>query len=113
MGWCFGRGWALSAATVEQVEATVVCYGRVNHPTGELKRLKGPVMGHFATNDLWIKRYMVTLFELGMLKARKRSITHLCRARHAFTNPKGARYDAEDAALEWRRALAFLRKELR
>ena len=56
---------------------------------------------------------MVTLFELGMLRAHKRSITHWYRARHAFANHNGARYDAEDAALEWRRALAFLRKELR
>ena len=113
VGWRFGGGWALSAATVEPVEATVVYYGRVNHPTGELKRLKGPVMGHFATHDLWINRDMVTLFELGMLKARKRSITHWYRARHAFANPTGARYDAEDAALAWRRTLAFLREELR
>ena len=113
VGWCFGGGWAFSAATVEPVEATVVYYGRVNHPTGELKRLKGPVMGHFATHDLWINRDMVTLFELGMLKARKRSITHWYRARHAFANPTGARYDAEDAALVWRRTLAFLREELR
>ena len=56
---------------------------------------------------------MITLFELVMLNARKRSITHWCRARHAFANPNGARYDAEDAALEWRRALAFLREALR
>ena len=56
---------------------------------------------------------MVTLFELGMLKARKRSITHWYRARNAFANPNDARYDAGDAALECRRALAFLREELR
>tara|TARA_B100000674_G_C37921108_1_gene953353 strand:- start:1009 stop:1491 length:483 start_codon:yes stop_codon:yes gene_type:complete len=113
VGWRFGGGWALNAATVEPVEATVVYYSRVNHPTGELKRLKGPVMGHFATHDLWINRDMVTLFELGMLKARKRSTTHWYWARHAFANPTGARYDAEDAALAWRRTLAFLREELR
>ena len=33
-------------------------------------------MGHFATHYLWINRDMVALFELEMLKARKRSITH-------------------------------------
>ena len=70
-------------------------------------------MGHFATDARWIDCYMVSLFELGMLKARKRSITHWYRARHAFANPTGARYDAEDAALAWRRTLAFLREELR
>jgi len=64
IGWCFGDGWALSEATVEPVDAAVAYYGRVNHPTGELRYLKGPVMGHFATHDMWINRDMVTLFEL-------------------------------------------------
>jgi len=64
IGWCFGDGWALSEATVEPVDAAVVYYGRVNYPTGELRYLKGPVMGHFATHDMLINRDMVTLFEL-------------------------------------------------
>ena len=34
VAWCFGGGWALNAATVESIEATVVYYGRVNYPTG-------------------------------------------------------------------------------
>lgn len=112
IGWCFGGGWALSAATVEPVDATVVYYGRVNHPTSELRHLTGPVMGHFATHDMWINRDMVTLFELGMLKAGKRSISHWYRAGHAFANPTRGRYDDKNAALAWRRTLAFLRKEL-
>lgn len=112
LGWCFGGGWALSAATVEPVDATVVYYGRVNHPTGELRRLKGPVMGHFATHDMWINRDMVTLFELGMLKAGKRSISHWYDAGHAFANPTGNNYANKDAARAWERTLAFLRKEL-
>ena len=60
-----------------------------------------------------MKRYMITLFALVMLKARKRSNTHCYTARHALANPNGAGYDAEDTALEWRRPLAFLREELR
>lgn len=111
IGWCFGGGWALSAATVEPVDANVVYYGRVNHPTGELRHLKGPVMGHFATHDMWINRDMVTLFELGMLKAQKRSISHWYEAGHAFANPTGSRYDNKDAALAWQRTMAFLETE--
>lgn len=113
IGWCFGGGWALSAATVEPVDATVVYYGRVNHPTGELRHLKGPVMGHFATHDLWINRDMVTLFEVGMLRAGKRSITHWYRAGHAFANPTRSRYDRKNAVLAWKRTLEFFRKELK
>ena len=75
LGWCFGGGWALSAATVEPDDAAAVYHGRVNHRTGELRHLKGPVMGHFATHNMWINRDIVTLFELGMLRAGKRSIS--------------------------------------
>ena len=112
LGWCFGGGWALSAATVEPVDATVVYYGRVNHPTGELRHLKGPVMGHFATHDMWINRDMVTLFELGMLRAGKRSISHWYHAGHAFVNSTRSKYDGADSKLALKRTLAFLRKEL-
>ena len=80
MGWCLGGGGTLSAATVEPVEATVIYYNRD----------------------------MVTLFELGMLKVHKRSITYCYMARHSFANPTGARYYAEDAALACAARLQFL-----
>ena len=32
-------------------------------------------MGHFATHNMWINREMVSLFELGILRAGKRSIS--------------------------------------
>ena len=56
---------------------------------------------------------MITLFELVVLKARKRSITHCDRAKHAFANPNRAGYDAKNAALEWRHALALRRDGFR
>ena len=108
IGWSFGGGWALSAATVEPVDGTVVYYGRVNHPTSELAQLSGPVMGHFALRDIWINRDMVTVFENGMLKARKRSIVHWYDAGHAFADPTDDRFDREDAGLAWQRTLNFL-----
>ena len=91
---------------------TAVCYGRVNHRTGELRHLKGPVMGHFASHNMSISRDMVTLFELGMLRAGKRSISHWYHAGYAFANPTRSKYDGADAKLAWKRALAFLREEL-
>ena len=112
LGWCFGGGFALSAATVEPDDATAVYYGRVNHQTGELRHLKGPVMGHFATHNMWINRDMVTLFELGMLRAGKRSISHWYHAGHAFVNSTRSKYDGADAKLALKRTLAFLREEL-
>lgn len=49
IGWCFGGGWSLAAAIAAPVDATVIYYGRVNHPPASLASLKGPVLGHFAT----------------------------------------------------------------
>ena len=112
LGWCFGGGWAFSVETVEPVDATVVYFGRVNYPTGELWRLKVPVMGEFATHYMWVSRYMVTLFELGMLRAGKRAISYWHHASDAFANPTRSNYDGADAKLAWKRPLAFLREVL-
>ena len=49
----------------------MVYYGRVNHPADELARLKGPVLGHFATEDGWITADMVNGFEQAMAMAGK------------------------------------------
>ncbi|MFQ5783562.1 MAG: dienelactone hydrolase family protein [Alphaproteobacteria bacterium] len=112
VGWCFGGGWSLNASLLRPVEATVVYYGRVNKTAAELAPLAGPVLGHFASRDRWINRAMVAGFEKAMKAAGKRYEVHWYEADHAFANPTGARYDAEDAALAWRRTLAFFRAHL-
>jgi carboxymethylenebutenolidase len=113
IGWCFGGGWSLNASIATPVEATVVYYGQVDQPAERLSRLKGPVLGHFATRDQWINRAMVEHFERAMAEAGKPLTVCWYDADHAFANPTGARYDAEDAKLAWDRSLAFLRANLR
>lgn len=112
IGWCFGGGWSLSASMAAPVEATVVYYGNVARTADELKTLKGPVLGHFARQDQWINAEMVAGFEQAMEKAGKVLTVHWYDADHAFANPTGARYDAGDAALAWRRTLAFFEENL-
>ncbi|MFQ5775910.1 MAG: dienelactone hydrolase family protein [Kiloniellaceae bacterium] len=112
VGWCFGGGWSLNASIAAPVEATVIYYGRVDRPAEDLKSLEGPVLGHFATRDKWIDEEMVAGFERAMRAAGKSLEVHWYEADHAFANPTGARYDAEDAQLAWRRTLAFFRKHL-
>ena len=51
LGWCFGGGWSLNTSVSSHVDATVIYYGRVNLPASDLKRLQGPVLGQFATQD--------------------------------------------------------------
>jgi carboxymethylenebutenolidase len=112
IGWCFGGGWSLNASIAAPVDATVVYYGRVNRPAADLKALKGPVLGHYATQDKWIDGKMVGGFEKAMAEAGKSATSHWYEADHAFANPTGARYDAEDARLAWQRTLAFFAANL-
>jgi carboxymethylenebutenolidase len=112
MGWCFGGGWALNASIAEPVDATVVYYGRVDKPADQLAKLKGPVLGHFATRDEFIDEAMVGSFEKAMAEAGKPVTVYWYEADHAFANPSGGRYDEADAALAWSRTMEFLRQTL-
>ena len=112
VGVCFGGGWSLNASIAAPVDATVVYYGRVTPPASELKKLSGPVLGHFGTEDAFIDEAMVGGFEAQMAKAGKPFENHWYVANHAFANPSSARYDQEDAALAWSRTLTFFKKHL-
>ena len=112
VGWCFGGGWSLGASIAAPVEATVIYYGRVTRKADELARLKGPVMGHFASRDKFIDNKMVSAWEAEMDKAGKSYSTHWYDADHAFANPTSARYDEADAKLAWDRTLKFFDEHL-
>jgi carboxymethylenebutenolidase len=112
VGWCFGGGWALNAAIATPLEATVVYYGRVERPVEDLKRLRGPVLGHFAEQDQWINHAMVDPFVARMKEAKKSLEVHWYDANHAFANPTGDNYDQDDAKLAWRRTLDFIGRHL-
>ncbi|HTH15935.1 MAG TPA: dienelactone hydrolase family protein, partial [Magnetospirillum sp.] len=86
VGWCFGGGWALNAATIAPVDATVVYYGRVNLPADQLVRLQGPVLGHFGRKDQYITPDVVEAFERAMKQAGKRYTLYWYDAGHAFAN---------------------------
>ncbi|MDZ4736080.1 MAG: dienelactone hydrolase family protein [Rhodospirillaceae bacterium] len=113
LGWCFGGGWALHAAIMSPVNATVIYYGRVERTLEDLKRLGGPVLGHFAERDAWINHSTVDPFVARMKEAKQPVEVFWYDADHAFANPTGDNYDSEDAQLAWRRTLDFLRANLR
>lgn len=112
MGWCFGGGWSLETAIEAGTDAAIIYYGRVDQPLDRLSRIKGPVLGHFATHDGYINKPMVDGFVSGMAAAGKAWEVHWYEADHAFANPTSARYDQGDAALSWQRSLEFLKKNL-
>jgi len=113
VGWCFGGGWALNASISTPVEATVIYYGRVERDVQDLKRLYGPVLGHFAERDQWINHAMVDPFVLRMQEAQRSIKVFWYDADHAFANPTGDNYRQEEAQLAWRRTLDFLNRNVR
>jgi carboxymethylenebutenolidase len=114
VGWCFGGGWSLNTALAAPVDAAVVYYGNVRKTPEQLKTLNAPVLGHFGTLDKNINAEMVGGFEKAAAAAGKSQLVtvHWYEADHAFANPTGARYDAEDAALAWRRTTDFFKSHL-
>jgi carboxymethylenebutenolidase len=112
VGWCFGGGWSINTALATPTEACVVYYGRLPQSAAELAPLACPVLGHFATQDQFINQAMVDGF-LAAAKASNKDVTaYWYEADHAFANPTGARYDAEDAALAWARTTEYLQGRL-
>ena len=108
IGWCFGGGWSLNASIATPVDATIVYYGNVKKTAAEVATLRGPVLGHYATEDKWIDANMVAGFETSMQKAGKSVTSHWYEAKHGFANPTTARYDQADAELAWKRTVSFL-----
>ena len=87
--------------------------GRVDQGPGELKALRGPVLGHFATEDQWINKPMVDGFAAAMNSVAKSYEVFWYDANHAFANPSSARYDEGDAKLAWQRTLDFFGEQLK
>jgi carboxymethylenebutenolidase len=112
IGFCFGGGWSLNASLARPVDATVIYYGNVAKTAGQLAPLRGPVLGHFATQDQFINKAMVDGFEKTMAEAGKPLEVHWYDANHGFANPSGGRYDAEDTQLAMTRTMAFFEKNL-
>ncbi len=113
IGWCFGGGWSLNTSIAAPMDATIVYYGNVTREADALKSLKGPVQCHFATKDKWINKEMVAGFEAEMKKAGQPAPeNYWYEADHAFANPSGGRFDAEDAQLAWKRSMEFFGKHL-
>ncbi len=114
IGWCFGGGWSLNASLAAPVDATVIYYGNVTKGADQLASLNAPVLGHFGTQDRSINEEMVGGFSDALAAAGKSELftPHWYDANHAFANPTGARFDAEDAALAWERTLAFFKQTL-
>lgn len=116
IGWCFGGMWSLRTALAlpEQIDATVIYYGRPVTDADRLAALESPVLALFGGADTSIPQDTVQAFRSALDEAEvENEVVVYPGAAHAFANPSGDRYDAEAAEDAWERTAAFLAEHLK
>ncbi len=115
LGWCFGGGQSLQLALVSNdMDATVIYYGRLVTDKNELNVINWPVLGIFGSMDQGIPVSVVGEFEASLNELGVDNEIHIYEgADHAFANPSGDRYNMEAAEDAWVKTFSFLYKNLK
>ncbi|MDO8510633.1 MAG: dienelactone hydrolase family protein [Nanoarchaeota archaeon] len=114
LGWCFGGQQSLQLALNEELDATVIYYGRLTDDKEQLKNIGWPVLGIFGEEDTSIpvssvKDFETALNQLGI----KNEIYIYPGVGHAFANPSGANYAEEETVDAWEKTVVFLNENLK
>jgi len=115
LGWCFGGGQSLQLSLSDaDLNATVVYYGTLTTDEETLRRIDGPVLGIFGSEDEVVgvenvREFDRTLGDLGV----EREIYVYEGATHAFANPSGESFRPNDTRDAWSKTLRFLDEHLR
>lgn len=112
LGWCFGGGWSLQSALLEEHQAAgcVIYYGMPEKNIERLKTLQCNVLGIFGTQDGSITPEIVKEFENNMKEAKKKLEVRNYNAPHAFANPSNPKYDKTKTEDAYKHTVAFLKK---
>lgn len=116
MGWCFGGAMSLQAtlAMPNEIDATVIYYGKLETDAAKLALLKKPVLGIFGGTDGGIPVQGVRAFEAALIaQGTAVDINVYAGVGHAFANPSGKNYMAEAAEDAWKRTTRFLAANLK
>lgn len=120
-GFCMGGALTiLSAVNVPEADAAVVWYGFPPLEYVDASKIKAPMMGHFAIDDVPFPIAKVDELEKKLKAANVNFDFYRYPAKHAFANetanPKKlpiVEYNAQAAELAWKRTMEFLGKTLR
>lgn len=103
----------LSAVRVPEMDAGACFYGIPELPAAELKKIKIPLICHFANRDGHWTPAKVNDLESTLKQSQSQFEIYRYDAQHAFMNEARPEvYDAASAKLAWDRTLNFLRKAL-
>lgn len=121
-GFCMGGALTiLSAVKVPEADATVCWYGYPPLEYVDASKIKAPMMGHFAIDDVPFPIAKVDELEKKLRDAGVKFEFYRYKAKHAFAKETLvgknvlpiAEYSPDNARLAWQRTLEFLRKSLK
>src|SRR3954469_5398059 len=120
-GFCMGGALTvLSACNVPEMDAGVIWYGYPPLEYVDAKKIKAPLLGHWATQDQAFAIGGVDKLEEKLRAAKVNFEFHRYNCKHAFANEtadsKGLdmlKYDAKAAGQAWKRTTDFFAKHLK
>lgn len=116
VGFCLGGGLSLwAAASCPRIAAAVTYYYVMPHGKPDFSKIKGPVLGHFGTDDEFISHDEAKALESELRDAGVEVTFHYYEgAGHAFFNDTDrlGTHDPEIAQTSWEQTLSFLRAAL-
>ena len=113
-GFCMGGALTILAALrVPEMDAGACFYGIPELGAAELKKIKIPLICHFANQDDWCTPAKVNELEATLKQSKSKFELYRYEAQHAFMNEARPEvYDAASAKAAWERTLKFLKEKL-
>jgi len=120
-GFCMGGALTvLSAVNVPEMDAGVIWYGYPPLEYVDAKKIKAPLLGHWATQDQAFAINGVDALEKKLREANVKFEFHRYNCKHAFANETAdqkkldmLKYDPKAAEQAWQRTMDFLAKQLK
>jgi len=120
-GFCMGGALTvLSAVNVPEMDLAVIWYGYPPLEYVDAKKVKAPLLGHWATEDQAFAISGVDALEKKLKEANVKFEFHRYKAKHAFANETAnekklamLEYNREAAELAWKRTMDFLARHLK
>lgn len=116
MGRSYGASQTIHAALVgkDKVSAAIVYYpyGELVTDKKMLKSIKAPILGHFASDDFFLKPEKVNEFASATKKAGLSMTVNMYEARHGFDNSSSSNFDESAHKQSLQRTRQFLNKYL-
>jgi carboxymethylenebutenolidase len=113
-GFCMGGALTILAALrVPEMDAGACFYGIPPAEIADPRKIKIPMIFHFANQDHWCTPDKVNELEAALKKSSSKFELYRYDAQHAFMNEQRPEvYDAASARSAWDRTLSFLTKVL-